>query len=52
MKTVNLFQYKTLVTTYISFDTLEQLEAIIKMGFKEGYTMAMAGLDELLNSQK
>lgn len=42
----------TLVTTHISFDSLEQLETIIKMGFKEGYTMAMAGLDELLQAKK
>lgn len=42
----------TLVTTHISFDSLEQLEAIIKMGFKEGYTMAILNLDELLEMQK
>jgi len=41
----------TLVTTHILYDSLEQLETIIKMGFKEGYTLAMEGLDELLMRQ-
>lgn len=41
----------TIVTTHILFDSLEQLEAIIKMGFKEGYTMAMENLDEVLEMQ-
>lgn len=38
----------TLVEYHISFDDLAQLEATIQMGFKEGLTMAMEGLDELL----
>ncbi len=42
----------TFVKTHISYDSLEQLEAIIKMGFKEGYTMAMQSLVELLKTQK
>ncbi len=36
----------------ISFDDLAQLEATIEMGFKEGLTMAMEGLDELLPTLK
>jgi uncharacterized protein YndB with AHSA1/START domain len=36
----------------ISYDDLAQLEATISMGFKEGLTMAMEGLDELLLSLK
>ena len=36
----------------ISYDDLAQLEAAIQMGFKEGLTMAMQGLDELLPSLK
>lgn len=36
----------------ISYDDLAQLEATIEMGFKEGLTMAMEGLDELLPSLK
>ena len=38
----------TLVTTTMTFSDLTQLETIIQMGFKEGYTFAMNGLDELL----
>lgn len=41
----------TLVTIQISYADLAQLEAIIQMGFKEGLTMAMEGLDELLASK-
>lgn len=44
-------QETTLVTTHISYESLEQLETTIKMGFKEGYTMAMKGLDEYLTTQ-
>jgi uncharacterized protein YndB with AHSA1/START domain len=42
----------TLVEFQIAFDDLAQLEATIQMGFKEGLTMAMEGLDELLSSLK
>jgi uncharacterized protein YndB with AHSA1/START domain len=42
----------TLVELNISFDDLAQLEATIQMGFKEGLTIAMEGLDELLPSLK
>jgi uncharacterized protein YndB with AHSA1/START domain len=42
----------TLVEFLISYDDLAQLEATIEMGFKEGITMAMEGLDELLPSLK
>lgn len=42
----------TLVELYIAFDDLDQLEETIKMGFKEGLTTAMEGLDELLVSLK
>jgi uncharacterized protein YndB with AHSA1/START domain len=38
----------TLVQFYISYADLAQLEATIQMGFKEGLTMAMEGLDGLL----
>ena len=43
---------KTLVEFHISYDDLAQLEATIEMGFKEGLTMAMEGLDELLPTLK
>ncbi|MDP2385743.1 MAG: SRPBCC domain-containing protein [Bacteroidota bacterium] len=42
----------TLVEFKISYDDLAQLEATIEMGFKEGLSMAMEGLDELLPSLK
>lgn len=42
----------TLVKNHLSYDTLEQLEEVIKMGFKEGLTMAMENLDSLLASMK
>lgn len=40
----------TKVKVEISYDSLEQLEAIINMGFKEGFTMGLGNLDELLES--
>jgi len=43
---------KTFVEFKITYDDLAQLEATIEMGFKEGLTMAMEGLDELLPSLK
>ena len=42
----------TLVEFHISYDDLAQLEATIQMGFKEGFTMALEGLDELLAGLK
>ncbi len=38
----------TTVKVLIDFDTLEQLENIIKMGFKEGFTMGLNQLNDLL----
>ena len=38
----------TLVRIHLHFDTSEDLEQIIQMGFKEGFTMGMDQLDELL----
>nr|2LF2_A Chain A, Uncharacterized protein [Cytophaga hutchinsonii ATCC 33406] len=42
----------TEVQYHISYDDVAQLEATIQMGFKEGITMAMENLDELLVSGK
>lgn len=42
----------TLVQIHISYDDLAQLETTIQMGFREGLSMAMEGLDELLPSLK
>lgn len=39
---------KTLVTIVAQYDSLEDLEKIIALGFKEGFTMALGNLDELL----
>ena len=40
----------TVVEFHISYDDLDQLEATIQMGFKEGLAMAMERLDTLLPS--
>lgn len=37
----------TMVNIVITFDKLEDLEQIIEMGFKEGFTMAMENLDAI-----
>ncbi|MCE3280112.1 MAG: ATPase [Bacteroidetes bacterium] len=42
----------TLVEFIISYDDLAQLEETIKMGFKEGLSLAMEGLDSLLPTLK
>lgn len=38
----------TQVDIHITYSDLAQMEASIQMGFKEGFTMALEGLDELL----
>lgn len=38
----------TTVTVNLSFDSAADLEKIVAMGFKEGFTMAQGNLDELL----
>jgi uncharacterized protein YndB with AHSA1/START domain len=43
---------KTFVEFRISYSDLAQLETTIQMGFKEGISMAMEGLDALLPSLK
>lgn len=40
------------VDIQLSFDTLEDLEKIIEMGFQEGFTMGLQQLDELLVTLK
>lgn len=42
----------TLVEVHITFPNLSDLETHIKMGFKEGFTMALGNLDELLPTLK
>lgn len=41
---------KTIVNILLSFNTLEDLEKIIEMGFKEGFTMGFNQLDEVLKT--
>lgn len=43
-------QDKTMVHVEIKYDSLEDLEKIISMGFKEGFTMGLGNLDELLET--
>lgn len=38
----------TMVTVEINVDKAEDLETILKMGFKEGFTMGLNNLDEVL----
>lgn len=38
----------TTITVEMSFDSEAELEQIVGMGFKEGFTMALGNLDELL----
>jgi uncharacterized protein YndB with AHSA1/START domain len=42
----------TIVNIVITHDKLEDLESIIKMGFKEGFTAGMENLDALLEKQR
>ena len=41
----------TFVEVVIKHDKLSDLEMIIEMGFKEGFTIAMEGLDEIFKSK-
>lgn len=43
---------QTLVNITLTFDALKDLETIIEMGFKEGFTMGLNQLDELLTTLK
>lgn len=42
----------TIVDVAIKHEKLSDLEKIIEMGFKEGFTIAMEGLDEIFASHK
>jgi PhnB protein len=39
---------KTVVTSTLSFDKQEDMDAILKMGFEEGFKMGLSNLDEYL----
>ncbi len=43
---------RTLVKSTLTFDSLEDLETNISMGFKEGISLGMSQLDELLKTLK
>ena len=43
---------RTVVKVVLHFGTPEELEQIVSMGFKEGFTMGLDQLDELLSSGK
>ena len=47
----NATDHGTLVRVVISFNSTEDLEKITQMGFKEGFTMGLDQLDELLTSR-
>jgi uncharacterized protein YndB with AHSA1/START domain len=38
----------TLVETLITFDSLEDMEVLMQTGFKEGFTIALQGLEDIL----
>lgn len=42
----------TIVDIFIKRDSLEELEKIIEMGFKEGFTIAMESLDKIFEAKK
>lgn len=42
---------KTCVTITLKYDKPEDLEKIIELGFKEGFSMALGNLDELLEAK-
>lgn len=42
----------TIVDIAIRRDSLAELEKVVEMGFKEGFTIAMEGLDKILEAQK
>lgn len=51
----NTFQPKAETTTVqitIQYESLADLEKVIQMGFKEGFSMALANLDEYIDSHK
>lgn len=41
---------RTMVTIVTTYDTVEDLETVLKMGMQEGLTMALNNLDELLQT--
>lgn len=50
--TFSVNEATTTVTIVAKYQSLEDLEKIIAMGFKEGFTMAMENLDDYFESSK
>src|SRR5690606_12524405 len=48
----SLQQGKSLISMLLTFDTMDDLEKTLEMGFKEGFTMGLDQLDDLLASTK
>lgn len=46
----NSHKNNCLVSSKITYSSIEQIDTIIQMGFKEGITLAMEGLDSYLSS--
>lgn len=42
----------TMVDIVIAYESLSDLERIVELGFKEGFTMALGNLDQYLEAQK
>ena len=42
----------TLVKVLVKFDSIEDLDKIVEMGFQDGFAAAHGNLDELLESQQ
>lgn len=47
----NANEGETIVNIQLQFDTLKDLEAIIEMGFKEGFTAGLENLDQYIAAQ-
>lgn len=45
------FNNKTLVSIVATYESLDDLEKVIQMGFKEGFTMALENLDQYIEMQ-
>lgn len=43
---------RTLVDIVLSFESMDDLEKLMEMGFKEGFTMGLGNLDQLLPTLK
>lgn len=43
---------ETIVDIIIAYDSLDDLEKIIQLGFKEGFTMALGNLDQYIEAQQ